>query len=180
MDGAVVPARHVGRGFALVSTGLPGVPVLQENRVIGRTDGAGRLLVPDLMPYTRNEIGIDVSALPADMRVASVRETVVPGQAAGVVARFALERYAAATVVLHGADGKPVPVGTLAHLEGGKDTVVGYDGVVFVEGLAPANRLTAGQGASACTVRFDYAPAPGGALPVIGPLICDKTEKQPR
>lgn len=173
MDGAVVPARHVGRGFALVSTGVADVPVLQENRVIGRTDGAGRLLVPDLMPYVRNEIGIDVTALPADTRVASTRESIVPRQSAGVMARFALERYAAATVILHGADGKPLPVGTRVVLEGGSETVVGYDGIAFVEGLKPANRLVVGEGAHACTLPFDYQPAAGGALPTIGPLICN-------
>jgi outer membrane usher protein len=178
MDGAVVPARHVGRGFALVSTGVADVPVLQENRVIGRTDSGGRLLVPDLMPYVRNDIGIDVAALPADMRVASTRESIVPRQSAGVMARFALERYAAATVILHGADGKPLPVGTRVVLESadvsGHETVIGYDGVAFVEGLKPANRLLVGEGAQACTLPFAYTPAPGGALPTIGPLVCDK------
>ncbi|MFK3737710.1 fimbria/pilus outer membrane usher protein [Massilia sp. TN1-12] len=179
MDGAVLPARYVGRGFALVSTGVADVPVLQENRMIGRTDGAGRLLVPDLIPYTRNEIGIDVTALPADMRVASTRAAVVPRQSAGVAARFALERYAAATVILHGAGGKPLPVGTKVVLEGGPETVVGYDGIAFVEGLKPNNRLVVGEGAGACTLPFAYAAA-GGALPTIGPLVCDTlTEKIP-
>jgi outer membrane usher protein len=183
MDGTLLPARHVGNGFALVATGLPDVPVLQENRVIGRTDGGGRLLVPDLMPYTRNEIGIDVTALPADMRVASVRSSIVPRQSAGVVARFALERYTAATVVVHDAGGQPLPVGTRVHLEGGQeggqDTLVGYDGVVFVEGLKARNRLVVGEGAQACILEFDYAPAAGGALPTIGPLTCTiHTEKK--
>nr|WP_314543977.1 FimD/PapC C-terminal domain-containing protein [uncultured Massilia sp.] len=141
--------------------------------MIGRTDGAGRLLVPDLMPYVRNEIGIDVTALPADMRVASTRESIVPRQSAGVMARFALERYTAAALILHGADGKPLPVGTRVVLEGGAETLVGYDGIVFVEGLKPANRLVVGEGAHACTLPFDYQPATGGALPTIGPLICN-------
>jgi outer membrane usher protein len=172
MDGTVLAARHVGRGFALVSTGQPGLPVLQENRAIGTTDSNGRLLVPDLMPYTRNEIIVDTTSLPADMRVTSARQTVVPRQSAGVVARFGFERYAAATVIVHGADGKPLPVGTVAHLEGGKDAVVGYDGVVFVEDLKPDNVLTVGEGAAQCRLHFAYVPAAGGALPTVGPLAC--------
>ncbi|WP_296949601.1 fimbria/pilus outer membrane usher protein [uncultured Massilia sp.] len=179
MDGAFLPARHVGRGFALVATGMADVPVLQENRVIGRTDGAGRLLVPDLMPYTSNEIAIDVSALPADVRVPSVRQAVVPRQSSGVLARFALERYAAASVILHDADGNPLPVGTPVRVDGGTATVVGYDGVVFVDGVTARTTLTAGEGARACTVHV--APEPGagagGALPVIGPLVCHPKEK---
>jgi len=180
MDGALVPARQVGRGFALVSTGVADVPVLQENRIIGRTDGGGRLLVPDLMPYTRNEIAIDASALPADVRVPAVRRSVVPRQSAGVLVDFALERYAAATVIVHGADGRPLPVGTPVRLEGGMQSLVGYDGVVFVEGLAAHNRLVVGQGAHTCTLVFDYAAAGAGALPTLGPLICNlPLEKQP-
>jgi hypothetical protein len=42
MDGGVHAARQVGAGFALVSTdGVGGVPVLQENQVIGKTSGSG-------------------------------------------------------------------------------------------------------------------------------------------
>jgi outer membrane usher protein len=52
MDGGVHAARQVGAGFALVSTdGVGGVPVLQENQVIGKTSGSGYLLVPNLNPY---------------------------------------------------------------------------------------------------------------------------------
>jgi outer membrane usher protein len=180
MDGAVLPARHVGRGFALVSTGVADVPVLQENRVIGVTDAGGRLLVPDLLPYARNEIAIDAAALPADVRVPELRRSVVPRQSAGVLANFALERYAAATLIVHGEDGKPLPVGATAVLEGGASTLVGYDGVVFAEGLKPHNRLVVGQGADACTLQFDYTPSAGGALPTIGPLVCARTKETSR
>lgn len=179
MDGAVLPARHVGRGFALVSTGVPDLPVLQENRPIGVTDAGGRLLLPDLMPYTRNEVEIDTTSLPPDVRVASSSQSVVPRQSAGVVARFALERYAAATIIVHGADGAALPVGTVVRLEGGAESLVGYDGVVFVDGLHADNVLVLGEGAGRCTVRFKYAPAAGGALPTIGPLACEQPKGSP-
>lgn len=172
MDGAVLPARHVGRGFALVATGMPGLPVLQENRPIGITDSGGRLLVPDLMPYTRNEISIDTASVPADVHVAAGSQSVVPRLSTGVVARFAFERYSAATVIVNGADGKPVAAGTAAHLEGGATSLVGYDGVTFVEGLKPENVLILGEGGGACRVRFSYTPGAPGTLPTIGPLIC--------
>jgi len=179
MDGAVLAARHVGRGFALVTTGTAGVPVLQENRLIGTTDGGGRLLVPDLAPYIRNDIAIDASALPADVRVPALSRSVVPRESAGVVARFMLERYAAATVVVTDADGAPVSPGILARLEGGAASIVGYDGVVFVEGLGRDNVLVVGEGAGACRVRFAYLPVAGGTLPVIGPLVCQPERGQP-
>lgn len=172
MDGAVIAARNVGRGFALVSTGAPGLPVLQDNRPIGRTDSNGRLLVPDLQPYAASRIAIDPSSLPSDTRVARTNVDVVPRQNAGVVARFEIERYAAATLMLVDANGRALEVGTLARLDGGaQGAMVGYDGVLFVDGLRAQNRVIVGSGKTLCDVRFEYRPV-AGELPTIGPLVC--------
>lgn len=172
MDGAVLTARNVGRGFALVSSGVPGLPVQQDNRPIGRTDRNGRLLVPDLQPYAASRIAIDPSSLPSDTRIPHTLLEIVPRQNAGVVARFAIERYAAATLTLVRADGTVPDVGTLARLDGSELTaMVGYDGVLFVEGLRAHNRVRIGSGKDLCEVRFDYTPV-AGELPVIGPLVC--------
>ena len=176
MDGTVVAARQVGRGFALVSVDVPDLPVLQDNRMIGRTDRGGRLLVPDLMPYSANRIAIDPSSLPPDTRIDITNLDVVPRQYAGVVARFALERYAAATLTLVKPDGKAPEVGTPARLEGSAQAaVVGYDGVLFVEGLQEQNRVLVGTGKDACEVRFAYK-AVAGELPAIGPLVCQPVQ----
>jgi len=176
MDGAVVAARQVGNGFAMVSAGVPNLPVLQDNRLIGRTDSRGRLLVPDLQPYAANRIAVDPSSLPPDTRIAGASQDVVPRQYAGVVARFEIERYTAATLMLVGPDGKPPEVGTPAQLDGGSvGAVVGYDGVLFVEGLRAHNRVRVGTGPGACEVRFDYAPL-DGELPTIGPLVCQPVQ----
>ena len=178
MDGALVAARQVGQGFALVSTGAPDLPVLQDNRLIGRTDSKGRLLVPDLQPYTANRIAIDPSSLPPDTRIAGSSQDVVPRQFAGVVARFEIERYTAATLMLVNPDGSAPEVGTPARLEGSDlGAVVGYDGILFVEGLRARNRVLVGTGAAACEVRFDYKPV-DGELPTIGPLVCQPVQGQ--
>ena len=173
MDGAVTAARQVGSGFALVATGVAGVPVIHENREIGRTDASGHLLVPNLAPYMPNQISIDTSALPVDSRIGAASASVVPQRQAGVLATFNIERYAAATVTVLGADGKPMADGTaVVHLESGAATVVGYDGMVFVDGLKEHNRLLLGSPGARCEVRFDYHPGPVGELPAIGPLAC--------
>ena len=174
MDGTALAARHVGRGFALVSTGVAGIPVSQENRALGRTGSDGRLLVPDLMPYTNNQIAIDASNLPADMRLERTSLSVVPQAGAGVVAGFRVERYRAATLTVVGADGKPVAVGTPVRLASAPElaSIVGYDGVVFLDKLKDANDIVVGEGAKACTLHFDYQPGPAGQLPEIGPLRC--------
>ena len=175
MDGGVQFSRRVGEGFALVSTdGIPNVPVMHENRSIGVTDGNGHLLVPELNAYQHNRIAIDGVALPANVNVPVDHLTVAPRGRSGVVARFAISRYHAASVILHDRAGAPLPVGAeVLHVESGTRTVTGYDGLTFVDQLQARNHLEVRAGGSRCAVQFSYDAAASSQLPTIGPLTCD-------
>ncbi|WP_445657996.1 fimbria/pilus outer membrane usher protein [Achromobacter sp. NCFB-sbj8-Ac1-l] len=174
MDGALTPSRRINDGFALVSTdGTPDVAVLHENRKLGRTNSAGHLLVPDLNSYQINRLSIDPDELPVDMKLESTKVVVVPQAGSGVLARFQLQRYAAASVVLHLPDGGAVPVGVqVAHVESGKQSVVGYDGIAFVEDLKAENHLRIKGGGVSCVVEFPYRHDPARPLPTLGPFVC--------
>lgn len=174
MDGTVEPARRIDDGFALVSTdGVAGIPVLHENRVIGATDGGGHLLIPDLNAYQHNQIAIDTMKLPADARIADTSMDAVPQAQSGVLAHFTVTRYRAASIVVRDASGKPLPVGArVHHVESGHDTIVGYDGITFVDGLAAENHLLIDYGQQHCEVSFAWAPGKGDTLQTIGPLVC--------
>ncbi|MCP3707177.1 fimbria/pilus outer membrane usher protein [Paraburkholderia sp. CNPSo 3274] len=175
MDGSAQLSRRIDDGFALVSTdGVAGIPVLHENRLIGSTDGSGHLLVPDLNAYQNNEVSIDSMKLPADARIAATSMDLVPKTQSGVLAHFGVTRYSAASVTLHGPDGKALPPGaSVHHVESGKDTIVGYDGLAFIDSLQRDNRLVIDSGTLHCAVEFPYTRPSNGALPTIGPLICD-------
>ncbi|WP_298015420.1 fimbria/pilus outer membrane usher protein [uncultured Castellaniella sp.] len=174
MDGDLQWSRRIDDSFAMVSTdGVSDVPVLHENRVIGVTNGSGHFLVPDLNPYQRNQIAVDGLNLPADTRVEDPSRVVVPRDRSGVLVRFPLRTYRAATVVLDGPDGKPLPVGSLVrHEETGESTIVGYGGEAFVKRLSAVNHLRVESDGGVCSVRFDYRGNPGGRIPTIGPLSC--------
>ena len=173
MDGSVHAARQVGAGFALVSAGVGGLPVLQENRPIGTTSSSGYLLVPNLTPYLSNQISIDTSSLPLDARIARTTLTVVPARRSGVVAEFPVETYAAATVILHDAAGQPLATGLeVVHLESGATTVTGFDGLAFIDNLAPLNHVQAVVEGRRCIAEFAYVKEPGNAMPTIGPVVC--------
>jgi outer membrane usher protein len=174
MDGSVSAARQVGAGFALVSTeGVPNVPVLHENRQIGVTDGGGHLLIPNLNAYANNAISIDTSALPVDARVRDTELNIVPKNLSGVLARFPVERYRAATIIIHDAAGKPLAPGLVVrHVESGASTVLGFDGMTFVDNLGDDNHLRVGEGAAECEVHFAYQRSKDSSLPQIGPLVC--------
>jgi outer membrane usher protein len=174
MDHVLEPSRRIDDGFALVSTdGVAGIPVLHENRVIGTTDSSGHLLIPDLNSYQHNQVSIDSMNLPADARIATTSADLVPQAQSGVLARFGVTRYSAASLILHDPDGKVLPPGARVHeVESGKDTIVGYDGMTFVDGLQQTNHLVVTSGALRCAVSFDYARPKDGSLPTIGPLTC--------
>ncbi|QGZ65997.1 fimbria/pilus outer membrane usher protein [Paraburkholderia acidisoli] len=174
MDRAVLPARRIDDGFALVSTdGLAGVPVLHENRVIGTTDSRGHLLVPDLNAYQSNLVAVDSMGLPAETHIATTRATVVPQAQSGVLASFAVTQYRAASVILRGPDGELLPPGTRVHLrESGTDTIVGYDGLAFLDNLQAENHLLISAGHLHCTVDFRYVRPTDGSLPTFGPYTC--------
>lgn len=176
MDGSLQAARHIYDGFALVSTdGVANVPVLHENRFIGRTDEGGHLLVPDLNAYQNNALAIDSMKLAPDIRVDTTALTVVPQAQSGVLAHFPIARYAAASIVLRDGEGKPLPPGTrVHHEESGTDAVVGYDGLTFISELRAENHLRLQGTDWHCAVSFGYQAPADHSLPVIGPLICQR------
>ena len=184
MDGQLAATRSVGTGFAVVSTGgVADVPVLHENRIIGRTDASGHLLVPDLNANVGNVLAIDTTGLPVDRRVPTTTSIVNPRSLSGMLVRFPIEAYRAANVMLVDADGKPLAVGLpLLHRESGKRSMLGFDGLAFIDDLQAHNHLEVSgagpQGAGRCSVDFAYT-VDAGELPTIGPLRCIAEEGRP-
>jgi outer membrane usher protein len=173
MDGHSYAARRVDDAFAVVATGVPGVPVKLSNREIGRTDADGNLLVTQLNAWQRNQLAIDPLQLPANTRIDKVEGEVVPYDRSGVLVDFRVKPVSAATVVLVDAAGTPLPVGTVVERDGGESarTMVGYDGIVYLEGLQASNTLRAHTGTGLCHATFAFRAEPGD-VPVIGPLSC--------
>jgi outer membrane usher protein len=181
MDGHTYATRRVDDAFAVVATGVPGVPVKLSNREIGRTDADGNLLVTPLNAWQRNQLAIDPLQLPADTRIDRVEGEVVPYDRSGVLVDFRVKPVQAATVVLVDGAGQPLPTGTVVERDGatGPDAraLVGYDVIIYLEGLGGRTLLRAHVAGGICEVSFEYQAAQG-ALPQIGPLAC-RTEEGP-
>lgn len=172
MGGHAFAARNVSDAFAVVSTGRADVPVLLENRLIGRTDRDGMLLVTPLNAWQRNRIGIDPMELPADLRLDRVEVQATPQDRSGTLVRFGIEQVRAAVLVLQDAHGQALPVGSRVRLDSGASAIVGYDGETYLDTLQESNTVHVDTADGSCSVRFAY-PA-GGGVPRIGPLICQK------
>ena len=176
MAGHLFAARQVTNGFAVVSTaGIPDVPVKLENNLIGVTNRSGLLLVTPLNAYQDNKLSIDPMSLPADMRIDEVSEEAVPTDRAGTLVRFGITPIRAASVILVGPDGKPLPLGSTVRIHGqtGEPALVGFDGAVYLDTLEAHNVLDVETPEGVCRAAFDYHKQDNG-IPQIGPLTCRK------
>ncbi len=173
MGRGVFLTNRVDDAFAVVDTGVPGIPVYQENRPIGETDSRGQLLVPNLRAYGNNKISIDPKSLPVNTEIESVEDVVAPADRSGVLVKFATNtNVQAAVVILVGADGKPLTVGASGQVDGGNgDFVVGYDGRAFVKDLKNANTVTVTTDKGECHAAFEYTSSEEIQV-VIGPVSC--------
>lgn len=171
--GSLFASDQIHDSFAVVSTGdVAGVPVLYENRPIGRTDARGKLLIPSLLSYRNNRLAVDATRLPPDVEVGQTWMLVRPPDRSGVMVDFNIRRVAAALLTLHDRDGRPVPLGSTVRIAGATEQPVGHDGEAYVAGLKPINRaeILMPDG-TRCSVQFDYEPV-NGEIPLIGPVRC--------
>ncbi|ATB67970.1 fimbria/pilus outer membrane usher protein [Pseudomonas mosselii] len=174
MDAGLFAANRIDDAFVVVSTsGYADVPVRYENQQIGRTDRNGHLLVPYSSGYYRGKYEIDPMDLPADVLAPQVEQRVAVRRGSGYLLEFPLKRVLAASLVLVDAEQQELKLGSrVRHQESGGEAVVGWDGLVYLENLAPHNRLQVDKAdGGQCQVAFDL-PEGQGPIPLIGPLEC--------
>ena len=179
VDHGVFASNTIYDSFAVVDTNpVKHVHVLQENRDVGRTNSAGRLLVPDMRSFDLNHIAIAATDIPPDVELDTATREMRPQDRSGVVVKFPVKFSHAALVQLEDQHGRAIPLGSAATLAGSGVTVpIGYDGSAYLENLSANNqvKVTLPNGGS-CTVHFEYNALPGD-IPSIGPLRC--VEKRP-
>lgn len=178
MGGSLQASRWIDDGFALVNTGMPDVQVLHEHRALGRTDASGHLLVSGLNSYQANHLSINPSDLPLDARVTQLGLKVAPQAKSGVLADLRIERMRGASVTVLQADGSFVPTGaSVLHEPSGRRSVVGFEGLTYIDVLSRHNQLhIRGQGVN-CTVTLPEIPDDAGPLAFLGPYTCQDMTK---
>lgn len=181
LDGHWFAGNTISDSFAVVDThGLPGVRVLHENRLAGRTDAAGRLLVTELRAFDVNYLAVDPNDIPLDSTLNVAEREVRPQDRSGVTVRFPVKVSHGALLRMTDSAGVALPVGAVATLlTTGARYPVGYGGEVYVEGLGARNELSVDiEAGLSCALVFPYQPV-AGEIPTIGPLICQPEEIVP-
>ena len=174
MDGQLFAANRIDDAFAVVSTsGQPDVPVRYEHQPVGTTNDRGYLLVSRVSSWYPAIYIMDSLGLPADSLVRQSERRVALRRNSGYLINFAIENGRAASVILHDAGGRPLPLASRVSRPQRPDAVVGYDGIAWLEDLAPQTRLTVTtpQGAR-CLATLTLRPNPERRQQTYGPLIC--------
>lgn len=133
VTGGTIYARgQSANGYALVRAGdVAGVPIKLENRLIGKTDRRGRLLVQNLRPMVTQHIDVDGTKLPADAVVLTSRHVVsVPTRAIGLVEIDAVY-FRPVYVKVIDPSGAALAAGLPAMaMPSRRETLIGFDGLL--------------------------------------------------
>jgi outer membrane usher protein len=172
--GGIFATNRIDDAFAVVDAGAPDVEVSFENRPAGRTNGSGKLLVPNLRSWEPNTVAIDPRNLPVDASAGSTRDVVVPADRSGVVIDFNVAKTTrSALVSLTDAEGKALEAGLHGQVEGsGEAFVIGYDGEAYIGALGEQNNIVVDllEGRT-CRAQFAYR-AQSGTQVKIRNVVC--------
>ena len=166
-------SRRIDQSFAIARIpGYPNVRLRVDNQVAAVTDTAGNALIPRLRSYDRNIISIVQRDLPLDAKIDTYRIVVTPYYRSGADVTFAIKPSRGATLTINLEDGTPLPPEATVQIVGQPENYpVGYDGEVYLLGLAPANRVRVSWQGRSC--EFDVAYAKDDdPLPDLGTYIC--------
>jgi outer membrane usher protein len=98
IGGKVLLTRPVQDSFALIQVPrVKGVHSYLNNQEIGRTGSNGNLLIPNLLPYYGNRVGISAEDIPTDYSIAATERTIAPPYRGGAVVRFPVQQTQAFT-----------------------------------------------------------------------------------
>lgn len=174
VDGGLFATRRSGSAMALVEVpGQSGVGVSLLGQVAARTDGDGRALLPQLLPYQANAVRLDPSELPIGAELDSVEMSAVPASRSVVKLRFPVRSGRAALIRVRLDDGGPAPPGAEVGIVG--DPRVFYmarRGEVFVTGLGSVATLVLRWRGQSCRLAVTLPPDDGNDITRLGPLGC--------
>lgn len=167
-------SRRIRDAFAVVNVGgVEGVRVYAENQEIGRTDENGRLFVPGLQPYYRNQLRIEIDDLPLNASVGSANADTVPYYRSGVLVNFdvSVSNNVLFRAVL--ADGSPVPEGARVRIRYPDGTFpVGREGKVYLEGIDRSSVVEIVWNNNICRLDVPFAVGPE-IIHKLGDIVCD-------
>jgi outer membrane usher protein len=93
IGGRVYPTRPIYDSFALIQVpGVAGVPGYISNQDVGRTNRWGDLVVPNLLSYYGNRVGIGAADVPLDYSIDATEKVIAPPYRGGALVTFPIQQ----------------------------------------------------------------------------------------
>ncbi|MEO8215871.1 MAG: fimbria/pilus outer membrane usher protein [Acidobacteriota bacterium] len=185
IGGGFYATRPVQESFALMRVpGVDGVDVMASNQVIGTTNRKGDFLIPNLLSYYGNRLGIQDQDIPLDHEVDSVEKIVAPPYRGGAIVTFPVRRIQNVQGMVVIIEGKTRVIPSYGEMSiddaHGKtaDSPVGSDGAFYFENLA-AGKYRAEvryDGNKKCSFELDI-PASDDSFVILPEQHCDQSSK---
>jgi outer membrane usher protein len=178
VGGTVSATRAIGQSFALLRVpGVPGVAGFSSNQPVGRTNGRGDLLVPQILPYYGNRLSIADTDVPLDYEVAATEMNIAPPFRGGALVVFPVERVrtVVGSLLMEISGRSIVPAYgllTLAVEKKRTEFPIGSLGDFYLENVAPGRHaVVVNYGTAACEITIEV-PATERPSVNLGILRC--------
>jgi len=180
--------RPVQDSYALINVpGVPGVQGTLSNQVVGTTNAKGNLLVPNLLPYYGNRLGIDDKDIPLDFAIDATEMTVAPPYRGGAVATFPIrfvQRVTGTLAIARGGVSVIPAYGRITVQVGGKkvDSPIDEAGAFYLEIETPSESSGAYQAevefeAGICRLAL-VVPSGGAVIVNLGSITCSLAKEE--
>ncbi|QIQ20758.1 fimbria/pilus outer membrane usher protein [Zophobihabitans entericus] len=142
MDNELYAANVINDAFAVISTdGIPDVPVMYENSLMGKTNSNGYLLVSQTPAYYAAKYAIDPLQLPADIQISKVEQSVSIKSGSGYLLSFPMKSVISARMTLVDEAHNYLPLGSKVINSNGEIAYIGWDGFVYFSQVDKDNNL---------------------------------------
>ena len=143
VDKGVYWGRPIFDGFAVVKVSdIEGVRVMEDNQEIGRTNGDGKVMVPQLISYYENRLTIDDHDIPVNYEIDNLDKDVSPQYRGGGLVEFSAKKLQGITGHLNIQDDKQHQVKSAEYWGLGLkvadktiDVVIGKGGEFYLENI---------------------------------------------
>ena len=175
--GGVFFTRELEQSSAVVEVkGLKNVRVLADNVPVGRTNGSGRLIIPDLLPYLANRISLEEADIPFQYSIPVLSQLVAPPFRGAAYVSFVTTRIQGRDgFVRLSIDGKevvPAYGNIVVQLDGREvPSPLNAEGAFFLDLPDGRHTATVSYNGVTCTVTIDATPT-SGLIQHLGVLRC--------
>lgn len=163
-------SRQVGDSFLLARLGVPepGIEILLNNQVQGRTDARGELFIPNVSAFDRQDVSVNDKQIPMTYQLGRRGVVVAPAYRSGAVVDFDMRRQRAAVgQAWRLREGRRTPVAeqkwTMSGPSGTLTIETSSTGDFYVEDAAPgsyAGQVMSGTDALQCTLVVPQSQEP--------------------